>query len=110
VPQSLASPLEECLLPVRHAKSVGADNTHAVRVHVTESLTETLEACEGACGDLFVDAPVLFDTCAETNHLAQTINDDELAVRITRNHHVEAVRPQVDSRQDVRQGRGQTLS
>jgi hypothetical protein len=26
--------LEECLLPMSHAKCVGADNTHAVRVHV----------------------------------------------------------------------------
>ena len=91
VAQSLASALEECLLPMRYAKRVGADNTHAIRMHVTESLTETLETTEGACGDLLVDAPVFLDARAETNHLAKSVDNDELAVRVTRDHHVEAV-------------------
>ena len=71
MPQRLARALEKCLLPMRDAQSVGADNTHAVRMHVAQPLTETLQASEGACGDLLVDAAVFFDARAETNHLAQ---------------------------------------
>ena len=61
---------------MRHAKRIGANNTYAVRVHVTKSLAEALETSEGARGDLFIDATVFLDAGAEANHLAQSINDD----------------------------------
>jgi hypothetical protein len=49
-------------------------------VHVTQSLTEALETTDCACGNLFVDASVFFDARGETNHLAQSVDNDELAV------------------------------
>ena len=70
-------------------------------MHVSQALTETLQAGERACSDLLVDTTVLFDARRKANHLAQPIDNDELAVRITRHDHVKAVRPEIDSREDV---------
>src|SRR5882757_3447733 len=86
-----------------HTQRVGADHADAIRVHVTQALAETLEASDGACGHLFVDASVFLNAGAEANHLAQSIDDDELAMRITRNDHVKAVRTEVDGCEDIRQ-------
>ncbi len=91
--QGFASAFEKCLLAVGDTKCVGADDTHTVRVHVAQPLAETLEASNGARGDLFVDASVFFYARREANHLAQSIDNGELAVRVTRDDHVKAVGP-----------------
>jgi CelD/BcsL family acetyltransferase involved in cellulose biosynthesis len=70
-------------------------------VHIAQSLAETLQARERTRSNLLVDPAVLFDARGETNHLAQPIDDNELTVGITRHDHVEAVRPEIDSRQNV---------
>src|SRR5882757_8154469 len=86
-----------------HTQRVGADDADAIRVHVTQALAETLEASDGACGHLFVGASVFLNAGAEADHLAQSIDDDELAMRVARNDHVKAVRPEVDGGEDIRQ-------
>jgi len=67
---------------------------------------KTLQTSERPCRDLLVDTPVLFDARRQANHLAQPIDDDELAVGVTRHDHVKAVRPEVNSREDIRNGAG----
>jgi hypothetical protein len=104
--ERLAGTLEKSLLSVSHPQCVRANHTHAVGMHVPQALTETLQASERACGDLLVDAPVLFDARRKANHLAQPIDNNELAVRVTRDDHVKAVRPEIDSCEDVRNGAG----
>ena len=91
VPESGARAFEEGLLAVRHAQRIGADDAHAAGAHVAQALAEALQARECPCRHVLVDAAVLRDPGREPHHLAQTIDDDQLAVRVARDHHVEAV-------------------
>jgi hypothetical protein len=79
------------LLTVREAEGVRPYDTNAVGVHVTQALSESLQACESSRSDFLVDPTVLFDAGSEPHHLAQPINDYELTVRVPRNDHVKAV-------------------
>ncbi len=60
------------------------------------------QAIQRAAGGCFVEPAVFIEARGEAHHLAQAIEDDELAVRIARDDHVETVRSQIDSRHDVR--------
>ncbi len=102
--ERFARPLEKCLFSMGHAQRVSAHDTDTVGVHVAQSLTESLQAGERTGSHLLVDPAVLFDTGREAHHLAQTVDDDELAVRIARDDHVEAVRSEIDSRKNVGDG------
>ena len=93
MPERLARPLEERLLAVRQAQRVGAHHAHAVGVHVAQPLAKTLQAGERAGRHILVDAAVLGHAGGEAHHLAQAIDDDQLAVRVARDHHVETVAP-----------------
>ena len=104
VAERLAGALEEGLLAVREPQRIGADAAHAVGVHVAQALAEALEAGERARRHVLVDAAVLGDAGGQAHHLAQAIDDDQLAVRVARDHHVEAVGAQVHRREDVRDG------
>ncbi len=73
-------------------------------MHVAQSLTESLQTGERAGRYLLVDPAVLLDAGREAHHLAQAVDDDQLAVRIARNDHVKAVRSEIDSRQYVGDG------
>ena len=104
VAERLARALEEGLLAVRLAQRVGADHAHAVGVHVAQALAEALEAGERARGHVLVEAAVLVHAGGQAHHLAQAVDDDQLAVRVARDHHVEAVGAQVDRGEDVGDG------
>jgi len=93
MPERLTRTLEERLLAVRQAQRVGAHHAHAVGMHVTQPLAETLQAGERAGRYVLVDAAVLGHAGGEAHHLAQAIDDDQLAVRVARDHHVETVAP-----------------
>jgi len=67
-------------------------------MHITQTLSETLQACERPGSNLLVDPAVFLDTGGQPYHLAQAINDDELPVLVSRHDQVKAVRPEVDSR------------
>ena len=75
--------------------------------------TRTLRACmsrsrwpkrsqagERAGRGLLVEPAVLADAGGQAHHLAQPVDDDQLAVRIARDHHVKAVGAEVDRRDD----------
>ena len=89
--ERLAGALEERLLLVRQPQRVGAHHAHAVGVHVAQALAEALQAGERTCRHVLVDAAVLGDAGGQAHHLAQAVDDDQLAVRVARDHHVEAV-------------------
>src|SRR2546430_9136743 len=55
---------------------------------------------------VLVDAAVLGHAGSEAHHLAQAIDDDELAVRMARDHHVEAVAAEVHRRENLGDGAG----
>ena len=79
-------------------------HAHAVGVHVAQALAEALEAGERARRHVLVDAAVLGHAGGQAHHLAQAVDDDQLAVRVARDHHVETVGAQVDRRQYVGDG------
>jgi hypothetical protein len=106
VPERLAGALEEGLLAMRQAQGVGTDAAHAVGVHVAQALAEALQAGERPRRHVLVDAAVLGDAGRQAHHLAQAIDDDQLAVRIARDHHVETVGTEVDRGEDARDGSG----
>ena len=89
-PERLAGALQEGLLAARDAQRIGADHAHAARVHVAQALAEALQAGEGARRHVLVDAAILVDPGGQAHHFAQAIDDDQLAVRVARDHHVES--------------------
>ena len=102
-PERLARAVEERALAPRLAQRVGADHAHALGLHVAQPLAEALEALQRAGDGLAVQAALLVEAGREPHHLAQAVDDHQLAVRVARDHHVEAVGPEVDSREDVGQ-------
>src|ERR1019366_9668548 len=104
VSKSFARALEKGLFAARLAQRVGTDDTHAIGVYVAQALAKTLQTRKRPRCGFLVDTAVLLDTGGNTHHLAQAINDDELAVRVARDDHVEAVRPQVDSGENIWNG------
>ena len=103
--ERLARALEEGLLAARDAQRVGADDAHAVaRACRAAAGRSARRQAQRARRDLLVEPAVLVDAGAEAHHLAQAVDDDELAVRVARDHHVEAVGAEVDRRQDVGDG------
>ena len=89
---------------MRETQGVGSDDAHAVGVHVAQALPEALQAGERPRGDVLVDAAVLGDTGGEAHHLAQAVDDDQLAMGVARHDHVEAVGPKVHGGKDVWHG------
>ena len=101
-PEGGARALEEGLLAVRDAQRVGAHHAHAAGAHVTQALAEALKAGERPRRHVLVDAAVFGHAGRKSHHLAQPVDDDQLAVRVARDHHVEAVGAQVDGGEYVR--------
>src|SRR5437879_100862 len=91
MPERLAGTLEEGLLAVREAQRVRPHGAHAVGAHVAQPLAEALETGERPRRDFLIDAAVLGYPGREPHHLAQPIDDGQLAVRVTGHHHVKAV-------------------
>ncbi len=104
VSEGLAGALEEGLLAVREPQRIGANAAHAVGVHVAQALAEALEAPERARRHVLVDAAVLGHARGQAHHLAQPVDDDQLAVRVARDHHVETVGAEVHRRKHVGDG------
>ena len=74
-------------------------------MHVAQSLAEALAGRRARAPRLPCSMrPSSSTPGAEPHHLAQAIDDDELAVRVARDHHVETVGAEIDRRQDVRDG------
>ena len=97
-----ACALQEPALALRPPQRIGAHDPHAVGMHGAQALTESLEASQGAVGGVIVQPAAVAETRGEADHLAQPVQDDELAVRVARDHHVKAIGAQVYGGKDVR--------
>ena len=104
VAERLARAVEERALAPRLAQRVGADDADSLGLHVVQPLPEALEAGERTAGGVAVQSILVVEAGCETDGLAQAVDDRDLAVRVTADDHVEAVGPEVDSRQDVGHG------
>ena len=102
--ERFARAFDEGFLAPRAPQRVGADHAHAVGPHVAQSLAESLQAGQRARRDVLVEPAVGFEPGAEAHHFAQAIEDDQLAVRVTRDHHVETVGAEIDRGENVRDG------
>ena len=97
-----ARALEEPALALRAPQRVGAHHAHAVGVHGAQALTESLEAAQRALRGGVVEPAAVAEARGEAHHLAQPVEDDQLAVRVARDDHVKAVGAQIDGGEDVR--------
>src|SRR5690606_22149298 len=88
-------PVQKRALAARLAQRVRTDDAHAFRSHVPQSLAEALQALQCALRRLPPQPALLIEPRAEPDALAQSIQDDDLAVRVARDDHVEAVGPEV---------------
>ena len=102
MPERGAGAVEKCSLAPGPPQRIRADDAHAFRFHVVQPLSEPLQARERSVGRLARQPLLLVQTGAEPHHLAQTIQDDELPVRVTGDDHVETIGAQIDRGDDVR--------
>ena len=91
VAESGACSFQKPALALCAPQRIGADHSHAIRLHRAQPLAETLEAAQRAIGGGFVQAPAVAHTGREAHHFAQPVQYDELVVRIPRDDHVKAV-------------------
>ena len=99
--ERLARTLEEARLAPRLAQRIGPDHAHRLRAHCPKPLAEALQRGDGAVDGILVEAPLRIEAGGEADHLAQPVDDRDLAVRVARDDHVKAVRTEVDGRKDV---------
>jgi hypothetical protein len=58
---------------------------------ISQALTKTLETFERAIGRVLVETAVGSEARAEPHHFAQAIDDQQLAVREPRDHHMKTI-------------------
>ena len=99
--QRRAGALQEPALAPGAAQRIRSHHAHAVRAHGAQTLAESFEAAQCALGRGVVEPAAVAHAGGQANHFAQSIEDDELAVRIARDDHVEAVGAQIDGGEHV---------
>ena len=75
-----------------------------------QPLAEALQAGQRARRDVLVEPALLVHAAAEAHHLAQPVDDDQLAVGVAGDDQVETVGAEVDRGQDVRHARRPRLT
>ena len=96
-----AGALQEPSLALGPSQGTGADHPHAIGMHGAQSLSEALEAAQGALRGRIVETSALAETRGEAHHFPQPIQNDQLAVRMTRHDHVKAIGAQIDGGEHV---------
>src|SRR6185437_5987609 len=102
--ERLAGALEEGLLAMGDTEGIRSNDTDAVRTHVAQPLAKTLQTRQSTRRHLLVDAAILLNSRGQAHHLTQTVDDDELAVRIPRHDQMETVGAEVYRGEDVGNG------
>ena len=92
---------EEGLRPRQCANGIGGERAHALRRDVVDALAEAREAVERALLHLRREPAAFVEAFGEAHHLAQAIDDAQLAKHVARDHHVEAVGTEVDRGEQV---------
>ena len=91
-------------LPSCAPENVGANDAHAAGSHIAQPLAESFETGERPGRDFLVQSPIGLEAGTEAHHLAEPIDNDQLAVRVTRDHHVETVGTEIDRSKYVGDG------
>jgi hypothetical protein len=101
MPEGGACALQEPAFAPGAAQGIGTDHAYAVRMHGAQPLPEPFEAAQCPVRGRIVQPPAVGEAPGQADHFPQSIEDDELAVRMTRNDHVKAIGPQVDGGEHV---------
>ena len=91
-----AGALQEPALALGAAQGVGADDSHAVGVHGAQPLSEALQASQRPVRRCLIQPPAVAQARRQPHHFAQPVEDDQLAVRITRHDHVKTIGAKID--------------
>ena len=83
------------------AQGIGAHHAHAVGAHGAQPLAESLEAAQRTVRRRIVQSPAVAEAGGQAHHFAQSIQDDELAVRVARDDHVKTVGTEIDGGEHV---------
>ena len=94
--ERFARAFQKRLFAMSTSQRIRADHAHTVRTHVAQPLAESLETGDGTGCDVFVQAAVGFESGGETHHFAQTIDHDQLPVRVTGHDHVKTIGTEID--------------
>ena len=101
MPEGGTRALQEPALAPCAPQRIGTDHAHAVRLHGAQALSESFEASQCPLRGRLVQPAAVGEAPGQADHFAQSIEDDELAVRMTRNDHVKAVGAEVDGGKHV---------
>ena len=101
VSERRARAFEEPALALRPAQRAGPDHANAVGAHGPQPLTEALETAQRALGGRIVEPAAVVEAGGQPHHLAQPVQNDQLAVRVARDHHVKTVGAQIYRGKDV---------
>ena len=90
--QCRARPFQKPALTFGPTQSVSTHDADAVRVHSAQALPKALQTAQCAFGGRIIESVAVVQAGRQAHHFAQTIEYDELPVRMTGDDHVEAVR------------------
>ena len=96
-----AGALQEPALALGAAQGVGSNHPDAVGVHRAQPLPEALEAAQCTFGRSVVQPPAVAHARGQTHHFAQTVQNDQLAVRMTGHDHMKTIGAQIDGGEHV---------
>jgi hypothetical protein len=88
--------LQEPALALGATQGVSADDSHAIGMHGAQPLPEALQASQRTLRRRLVQPSAVAQPSRQAHHFAQPVQDDQLAVRITRNDHVKTVGAKID--------------
>jgi hypothetical protein len=81
----------------RHAQRIGAEGAHVARLKTAQTLTETLQAIDGARLRCVIEVFVFIKPGAETHRLAQSVERISLLAIHARNLAMERIGSQINS-------------
>jgi len=93
---------EEFFCLTRAAQRVGTHHPDTPRCHAAQPLPESFKASQRAALRRLGNSIVFIHPGGEPHHLLQAVQHMQLAGNRARHDHMEAVRPEVDGRDDIR--------
>ena len=96
VPEQRFGAADEQVAVARHAQRVGADDAHRALRQAVNQLGETRQAVEAALHGFLGEVAAFIEAGGQLNLVTQTLENADLALIDACQHHMEAVRPQID--------------
>jgi hypothetical protein len=97
--------IQESAFATRAPERISADDAHALGFHIAQALPKPLQTFDRAIDCTALEPTLLVETRGKPNHFTKAIYDDDLPVRVPRDHHVEAVGPEIYGSEDIGDGR-----